>query len=128
MDAGEKIAVIDLLRFEDDPQDMSVISGALRADPREMRRKRHVVAPDNLDVVLYCGSENSFVSARVAVMLRKNGIRRIRVLAGGRAAWKALDFPMSSNPADPRAELERLGVDVYPPWSPPQAKAPTASG
>jgi rhodanese-related sulfurtransferase len=128
MDAGEKIGVIDLLRFEDDAQDSRAIPGAFRADPRELRRKRRVVVPENLDLVLYCGSKNSFVSARVAVRLRKHGVRRIRVLEGGLAAWKALDFPVTTALADPRAEMERLGVEVDPPLTPPRTETATAPG
>jgi membrane protein DedA with SNARE-associated domain/rhodanese-related sulfurtransferase len=115
LESGEKIGVIDLLRFEGDPEGSSVIRGALRADPTELRRKRRVVVPENVDLVLYCGSKNSFVSARVALRLREHGIRRIRILEGGLSAWKDLGFPMSTELADPQAEMERLGIEAYPP-------------
>jgi membrane protein DedA with SNARE-associated domain/rhodanese-related sulfurtransferase len=128
LDAGEKIAVIDLLRFEDDPQDASGIPGAIRADPGRMRSTRHIVMPEKLDLVLYCDSGNSFVSARVAVAMRKLGIHHIRVLSGGLAAWKALGFPLSAKFADASAEMERLGIEVFPPLSSPHTKTAAASG
>lgn len=127
LDAGEKIGVIDLLRFEDDPQDAVGIPGAIRADPGEMRRKRHIVMPKGLDMVLYCNSENSFVSARVAVAMRKLGIHHIHVLSGGLVAWKALGFPLSTKLADPRAEMERLGIEIFPPLSSSHAKVAAVS-
>ena len=52
------------------------------------------------------------MSARVAVAMRKHGIRRVHVLSGGLAAWKALGFPLSSVMADPNEELARLGEAV----------------
>jgi membrane protein DedA with SNARE-associated domain/rhodanese-related sulfurtransferase len=116
LDSGEKIGVVDLLRFEEDPQGVAVIPGAVRINPLEIRRKRRIVMPADLDLVLYCRSKNSFVSARVAAAMRKKGIQRIHVLAGGLAAWKALGFPISAEFADPRAELLRLGIEMFPPW------------
>ncbi len=115
LDAGDKIGVLDLLRFEDDPQGLSAIPGAVRVDPGQMRRKTHVVIPADIDLVLYCGSRNSFVSARVAAAMRKKGVHRIRVLEGGLAAWKFKGFPLSMEFADPYAEMERLGVTMFPP-------------
>jgi rhodanese-related sulfurtransferase len=128
LDAGEKIAVIDLLRFEDDPQDVSGIPGAIRSDPARMRRTRHIVMPEKLDLALYCNSGNSFVSARVAVAMRKLGIHHIRVLSGGLAAWKALGFPLSAKFPDADAEMERLGIEVFPPLVSPHPKVAAASG
>lgn len=72
--------------------------------------------PKELELVLYCGSKNSFVSARAAVAMRKNGIQRIRVLAGGLAAWRALQFPLSIESRDPEAEMARLGIEMIPSW------------
>lgn len=115
LDAGEKIGVVDLLRFEDDPQGSSAIPGAVRADPKEMRHKTRVVIPEDVDLVLYCGSKNNFVSARVAAAMRKKGVRRIRILEGGLAAWKSRGFPLSVEFADPYAEMARLGVAMFPP-------------
>lgn len=115
---GEKIGVFDLLRFEDDPQGTSGIPGALRLDPPEIRRKKHIRIPDDVQVVVYCRSKNSFVSARVAAAMRKHGIHRIHVLAGGLQAWTDCGLPLSSGFADPQAELIRLGVEMFPPWPP----------
>ena len=114
LDAEELVGILDLLRFEEDPEEIAVIPGAVRLDPRELRRKKRIVVPNGLDVVLYCSSKNSFVSARVAVAMRRHGIQRVHVLSGGLAAWKALGFPVSSVMVDPNAELARLSIRVIP--------------
>ena len=121
LDAGAKIGVVDLLRFEGDPQDSVAIPGAVRADPKKMRHKTRVVMPESIHLVLYCGSENSFVSARVGLVMRKKGIHRILVLEGGLAAWKAHGFPLSAEFADPYTEMNRLGIEMFPPpWKTPR--------
>ena len=116
LDAGDKVGVVDLLRFEEDPQGVAAIPGAVRLDPLEIRRKKRIAIPGNVNLVLYCRSRNCFVSARVALAMRKHGIRRIHVLAGGLEAWKGLGFPLTSEFADMEAELTRLGIQVSPPW------------
>jgi membrane protein DedA with SNARE-associated domain/rhodanese-related sulfurtransferase len=122
LDAGEKIAIVDLLRFEEDPGDEPGILGAIRLDPLEIRRKKQFQIPNHVSIVLYCRCSNSFASARVAAAMRKHGIQRVHVLAGGLEAWKARSFPLSAEFADPLTELTRLGVEVQPPWQPLPAK------
>jgi 3-mercaptopyruvate sulfurtransferase SseA len=69
----------------------------------------------NVGLVIYCRSKNSFVSARVAVAMRKHGIENIHVLAGGLEGWKALGFPLSDEFAVLEDEFSRLGMEVFPP-------------
>jgi 3-mercaptopyruvate sulfurtransferase SseA len=116
LDSGEKFGVVDLLRFEEDPEGVAAIPGAVRLDPLEIRRKKRVVIPSDVNLVLYCRSRNCFVSARVAVAMRKHGIHNIHVLAGGLEAWKGLGFPLTEQFADMEAEVARLGIEVSPPW------------
>lgn len=92
LDSGEKFGVVDLLRFEEDPEGVAAIPGAVRLDPLELRRKKRIVVPDDVNLVIYCRRRNSFVSARVAVAMRKHGIHNVHVLAGGLEAWKSLGF------------------------------------
>ena len=122
LDAGEKIGIIDLLRFEEDPENVPGIPGAIRLDPLEIRRRKQVHLPDDVSLVIYSRSRDSFVSARVAVAMRKDGIRRVQILDGGLEAWKALGFPLSEKFADPQTELNRLGIEVQPPWQPLRAE------
>jgi membrane protein DedA with SNARE-associated domain/rhodanese-related sulfurtransferase len=116
LDSGEKLGIVDLLRFEEDPEGVAAIPGAVRLDPLEVRRKKRIVIPSDVNLVLYCRSRNSFVSARVALAMRKHGIRNIHVLAGGLEAWKGLGFPLTERFADMEAEVARLGIQVSPPW------------
>jgi membrane protein DedA with SNARE-associated domain/rhodanese-related sulfurtransferase len=117
LDSGEKLGVFDLLRFEEDPEGVKAIPGAVRLDPLEVRRKKHIVIPSDVTLVLYCRSKDSFVSARVAVAMRKHGIHNLHVLAGGLEAWKGLGFPLTEQFADMEAEVARLGMEVSPPWT-----------
>ena len=116
LDSGEKFGVIDLLRFEEDPEGVAAIPGAVRLDPLELRRKKRIVVPDDVNLVVYSRSRNSFVSARVAVAMRRDGIQNVHVLAGGLEAWKALGLPLTEHFADMEAEVARLGMEVSPPW------------
>lgn len=75
LDAGGEIGLVDLLRFDDDPQKSSCIPGAVRVNPGEMRNVTRVVLPKGFDLEVNCNSRNSFVSERVAAALRNRGIR-----------------------------------------------------
>jgi membrane protein DedA with SNARE-associated domain/rhodanese-related sulfurtransferase len=118
LDSGAKVGVIDLLRFEEDPEGVAAIPGALRLDPLELRRKKRIMMPPDVDLVLYCRSRNSFVSARVAAVMRKHGIQRVHILLGGLEAWKARGLPLSDNFTSTEDTLMRLGIEMLPPWQP----------
>lgn len=115
MDTGKKVAIIDLIRFEDDPEDFVSIPGAWRGDPTRMRRNVRVLIPEDVTLVVYCRSTNNFVSARVAAALRRRGVNRIRVLEGGLNAWKASGLHLSPTLRDPLTEMKRLGIEIFPP-------------
>lgn len=115
LDAGDKIGIIDLQRLEDDPENLDGLPGAVRADPLELRRKRKVVIPSDVDLVLYCASENSFVSARAVAALRKKGVTRVWILNGGLGGWRASGLPLGKGFADLFEVMTRLGVKMLPP-------------
>ena len=50
--------------------------------------------PRDRDIVLYCTCPNEITSAREALRLRARGMRRVRPLEGGFAAWRACDLPV----------------------------------
>jgi len=122
LDSGARVGIIDLLRFEEDPEGIAAIPGALRLDPLELRRKKHVMMPPDVNLVLYCRSRNSFVSARVAAVMRKHGIRNVLILTGGLEAWKARGLPLTNEFATTEAEFARLGIEMSPPWQPLPAR------
>jgi len=90
---GGEFAILDLrsrLELEKDP---SVISGAFHMSPDEVET-RHAEIPRDRDVVLYCSCPNEVTSARVAWLLRRKGIERVRPLLGGIDAWRERNYPM----------------------------------
>jgi membrane protein DedA with SNARE-associated domain/rhodanese-related sulfurtransferase len=110
--AGEPIAIIDLLDFEDPLDDRSGIPGAVRMDPARLRSRLHVVVPENLGLVLYCSSSGELTSARVAVALRKKGISNVWVLEGGLTAWKKEGLPVTLRLSTSAEAAERFGIKV----------------
>jgi len=127
LNSSAKLGVIDLLRFEEDPEGVAAIPGAVRLDPLELRTKKHITMPSDVDLVLYCQSKNSFVSARVAAAMRKHGIQNIRVLSGGLDGWKARGYPLGTPLTSPEEVMMRLGIVVTPPWSELRVKRPRSS-
>jgi rhodanese-related sulfurtransferase len=112
MMAGEPIAVIDLLDFEDAHEDRSGIPGAVRMDPARLRSRLRVVVPENLGLVLYCSSSGDLTSARVAVALRKKGISNVWVLEGGLMAWKKEGLPVTLRLCTSAEAAERFGIKI----------------
>ena len=117
MMAGEPIAVIDLLDFEDAHEDRSGIPGAVRMDPARLRSRLRVVVPENLGLVLYCSSSGDLTSARVAVALRKKGISNVWVLEGGLMAWKKEGLPVTLRLSTSAEAAERFGIKIT--WDEP---------
>lgn len=96
---GEPLVIVDLrsrAEFEANPQKLP---GAIRMALEELQ-KRAAEIPRDRDVILYCTCPNEATSARVALLLRSQGVKRVRPLAGGYDAWRSLQFPLeTSEPA-----------------------------
>ena len=67
-------------------------------DAQELESKNEHL-PRDREVVLYCTCPNEATSARVALLLRKQGIKKIRPLQGGLEAWRQLGYPVDGLPA-----------------------------
>lgn len=93
--AGENILLVDLQRPRNHQAD--AIPGAVRINPFRLEQYRDVDISPTQEVVLYCDSPGEFISARVALALRKRGIKNVHPLAGGLKAWHALGFPVTSS-------------------------------
>src|SRR5262249_47265714 len=91
--AGEAVFIVDLRSQVDVDAEPMMIRGAVHMAPA-MLENGHVELPHDPEVVLYCTRPNEAMSARVALLLRKQGVARIRPLAGGFHAWKAGGFPV----------------------------------
>lgn len=98
LDAGETILVVDLrhaLEFDAEP---TTIPGALHLAPDELDARLAEI-PRDREIALFCTCPNEATSARVAMLLKKRGITRVRPLMGGYRAWRDLNYPLEA-PAD----------------------------
>lgn len=100
MDNGREMVIVDLRQPLDREADPYAIPGALRMAVEELEHRHHEI-PRDRDVILYCACPNEVTSAKMALLLKKNGITRVRPLAGGVEAWRERNYP-----------LEELGVGV----------------
>jgi membrane protein DedA with SNARE-associated domain/rhodanese-related sulfurtransferase len=95
MDQGEPVMVVDLrhpLDFDADPE---TIPGAFRIDAKELEQHNDRL-PHDREVILYCTCPNEATSARLALLLRRQGIQHIRPLEGGLDAWRQQGYPVAS--------------------------------
>ena len=109
---GEKILILDLLNYEEGTDGTEGIPTSVRLDPSKIRTARHVVFPSDLDVVLYCASPNHFRSSRVALDLKRHGVRNIEVLAGGLNAWRLNGFPVTHDLISEEDAISRYRIEI----------------
>ena len=98
MDNGHEVFVLDLRGALDHEADPYTIPGALRMTAEELEQ-RHADIPRQSDVILFCACPNEATAARMALLLRRNGIKKVRPLAGGIDAWRERNFPLEAQPA-----------------------------
>ena len=62
-------------------------------------------------MIAYCSCPNEVSSARVALLLHRKGVTRVRPLLGGIDAWRDLNYPLepASRPAKPLPTLTSVG-------------------
>jgi membrane protein DedA with SNARE-associated domain/rhodanese-related sulfurtransferase len=95
LDLGEDIVIVDLrdaFEFESEPR---TIPGALRFSIEELEGEHHKI-PRDREIVLFCTCPNEVASARAALLLKRQGISRVRPLAGGLEAWVDRAFPLEA--------------------------------
>jgi rhodanese-related sulfurtransferase len=95
MDNGYQSVVLDLRDILDHVADPYTITipGALRISPEELEQ-RHQEIPRDRDVILFCACPNDATAAKMALMLKRRGISRVRPLADGIDAWRELNYPL----------------------------------
>ncbi len=93
LDDGRDVVIVDLRQPLDIQVDPYSIPGALRMAVEELEQRHHEI-PRDRDVILYCACPNEVTAARMALLLKKNGITRVRPLVGGVEAWRARNFPV----------------------------------
>jgi rhodanese-related sulfurtransferase len=113
LSASREVTVIDLRHPAEIERDGMKLAGARVIRPDELRL-RSAEIPRGHDIVLYCTCPNEATSARIAMQLRKAGIRRVRPLEGGLEAWRALGYPLEAVTGPVKEDYldKQTGVDV----------------
>ena len=93
MDAGHEPVIVDLRQPLDRQANPYSVPGAMWMAVEDLERRHHEI-PRDRDVILFCACPNEVTAARMALLLKKNGIKRVRPLAGGVEAWRARNFPV----------------------------------
>ncbi|MEW6247322.1 MAG: DedA family protein/thiosulfate sulfurtransferase GlpE [Nitrospirota bacterium] len=107
MDNGQEVLVVDLRGALDHEVDPYTIPGALRMTAEELEQRHHEI-PRHRDVILFCACPNEATAAKMALMLRRKGITKVRPLAGGIDAWRERAFPLEATVRQP--EPDRVGL------------------
>jgi membrane protein DedA with SNARE-associated domain/rhodanese-related sulfurtransferase len=97
LDAGEEVVIVDLrgsLDFEAEP---AMIPGAVHLDSADLEEVSDELAKAS-EVVLYCNCPNEVTSAKMALMLRRKGVQKIRPLQNGLTGWRDLGYPVAEAP------------------------------
>ena len=85
--------IVDLRHPLDVLSDPLILPYALRIGPDELKQ-REAMIPRDRDVVLYCTCPSEETSAKVALDLRRLGIRRVRPLRGGLQGWRDAGYAL----------------------------------
>jgi membrane protein DedA with SNARE-associated domain/rhodanese-related sulfurtransferase len=93
MDGGCQTVVVDVRGILDRVADPYTIPGALRISAEELEEGHHTI-PRDRDVILFCACPNEAAAAKMALMLRRKGITRVRPLMGGIDGWRELEYPL----------------------------------
>ena len=92
LESGESPIILDLRSQAEVERDPLLIRGARHMTMEELKL-RHQEIPRDRDIVLYCSCPNEVSSARMALLLHRNGIVRVRPLLGGIDAWRERSYP-----------------------------------
>ena len=98
---GEDVVIIDLRPAAELDLDPSLIPGAIHLAVEEVEHRHHEI-PRDREVVVYCSCPNEVSSARVALLLHRKGITRVRPLLGGIDAWRDQNYPLTPAPRPPK--------------------------
>jgi rhodanese-related sulfurtransferase len=98
---GEDVVIIDLRPGAELDLDPSLIPGAIHMAVEEVEHRHHEI-PRDREVVVYCSCPNEVSSARVALLLHRKGITRVRPLLGGIDAWRDQNYPLEPAARPPK--------------------------
>ena len=92
LETGENPIILDLRSQAELERDPSLIRSARHLTMEEVKLRQHEI-PRDRDIILYCSCPNEVSSARMALLLHRNGILRVRPLLGGIDAWRERNYP-----------------------------------
>jgi membrane protein DedA with SNARE-associated domain/rhodanese-related sulfurtransferase len=87
--------IVDLRHPLDVLTDPLVVPGAVRVGPDELKKRREII-PIDRDIILYCTCPSEETSAKIALDLRRMGIKRVRPLKGGLQGWRDAGYPVET--------------------------------
>jgi membrane protein DedA with SNARE-associated domain/rhodanese-related sulfurtransferase len=93
MDAKESVLIFDTRNRLDRNTEPVRIPGAFHVLPEHIEFHPEDI-PCEQEIVLYCTCPNEATSARVALQLRRRGLKFARPLKGGLDAWRARNLPV----------------------------------
>jgi membrane protein DedA with SNARE-associated domain/rhodanese-related sulfurtransferase len=96
LEAGENPVILDLRPHSELEQNPSRIRGARHMTMEEVELRQHEL-PRDRDIILYCSCPNEVSSARMALLLHRKGILRVRPLLGGFDAWQEKNYPTEAH-------------------------------
>ena len=92
LETGENVIILDLRSSAEVERDPSLIRGARHITMDELKSTQQNF-PRDQDIILYCSCPNEVSSARMALLLQRNGFTRVRPLLGGLDAWREHKYP-----------------------------------
>jgi membrane protein DedA with SNARE-associated domain/rhodanese-related sulfurtransferase len=108
-ESGQTVAVIDMRSSEELQSDPAIIEGAVHLSVEDVKQRRYTIQRDG-EVVVYCSCPNEVTSARVALLLRRQGFTHVRPLLGGLDAWRELNYPLSTRSSPQSSQTIEEGV------------------
>ena len=96
LEAGQSPIILDLRSDAEVQRDPEFIRGARHVTMDELKAMQNEI-PRDREIVLYCSCPNEVTSARMALLLHRNGITRVRPLLGGIDAWRERKYPTDSH-------------------------------
>jgi rhodanese-related sulfurtransferase len=92
LESGENLTILDLRSSAEVERNPLLIRSARHMTLEELKSRKDEV-PRDRDIILYCSCPNEVTSARMALLLQRNGFTRVRPLLGGLDAWREKNYP-----------------------------------
>jgi rhodanese-related sulfurtransferase len=75
--------------------DPTVIRGSVHVEADKIMQGSQII-PRDRDVIVYCSCPNEITSAKITLMLKRKGFKRIHSLLGGIQAWRKQNYPIEA--------------------------------